>query len=74
MVIVLLNVSVVVNVFLRIASGFGGALFVYLNRIIVESMRKQKTINKFLLKKLVFSASFTMLTAILIVQCILFRN
>uniref|UniRef100_A0A8C2DXC6 Chloride channel, voltage-sensitive 2a n=1 Tax=Cyprinus carpio TaxID=7962 RepID=A0A8C2DXC6_CYPCA len=35
---------------LGIASGFGGALFVYLNRIIVESMRKQKTINKFLLK------------------------
>lgn len=73
MVIVLLNVSVV-HVFLRIASGFGGALFVYLNRIIVESMRKQKTINKFLLKKLVFSASFTMLTAILIVPCILVRN
>ncbi len=40
--------------FFRIASGLGGALYVYLNRIIVESMRKQKTINKFLLKKWVF--------------------
>lgn len=35
----------------RIACGFGGALFVYLNRLIVECMRKQKTINKFLLRK-----------------------
>ncbi|KAM4772612.1 chloride channel protein 2 isoform 2-T2 [Rhinophrynus dorsalis] len=34
-----------------IASGFGGALFVYLNRKIVEFMRKQKTINRFLMKK-----------------------
>ncbi|KTF73578.1 hypothetical protein cypCar_00045115, partial [Cyprinus carpio] len=34
-----------------IASGFGGALFVYLNRLIVQFMRKQKTINKFLMKK-----------------------
>ncbi|KTG43950.1 hypothetical protein cypCar_00046086, partial [Cyprinus carpio] len=33
-----------------IASGFGGALFVYLNRLIVQFMRKQKTINKFLMK------------------------
>uniref|UniRef100_A0A4W5P333 Chloride voltage-gated channel 2 n=1 Tax=Hucho hucho TaxID=62062 RepID=A0A4W5P333_9TELE len=29
-----------------IASGFGGALFVYLNRLIVQFIRKQKTINK----------------------------
>lgn len=34
-----------------IASGFGGALFVYLNRLIVQFMRKQKTINRFLMKK-----------------------
>lgn len=34
-----------------IASGFGGALFVYLNRKIVQVMRKQKTINRFLMKK-----------------------
>uniref|UniRef100_A0A4W5NZ06 Chloride voltage-gated channel 2 n=1 Tax=Hucho hucho TaxID=62062 RepID=A0A4W5NZ06_9TELE len=34
-----------------IASGFGGALFVYLNRLIVQFIRKQKTINKFLMKK-----------------------
>lgn len=34
-----------------IASGFGGALFVYLNRLIVQFMRKQKVINKFLMKK-----------------------
>lgn len=35
----------------RIASGFGGALFVYLNRKIVQCMRRQKTINRFLMKK-----------------------
>uniref|UniRef100_A0A3Q0STJ4 Chloride voltage-gated channel 2 n=1 Tax=Amphilophus citrinellus TaxID=61819 RepID=A0A3Q0STJ4_AMPCI len=34
-----------------IASGFGGALFVYLNRLIVQFIRKQKVINKFLMKK-----------------------
>lgn len=34
-----------------IASGFGGALFVYLNRLIVQFMRKQKAINRFLMKK-----------------------
>ncbi|KAL2097959.1 hypothetical protein ACEWY4_007166 [Coilia grayii] len=51
---------------LGIASGFGGALFVYLNRIIVESMRKQKTINKFLLKKrLVYPALVTLLVSTL---------
>ncbi|KAI1235948.1 hypothetical protein IHE44_0002041 [Lamprotornis superbus] len=33
-----------------IASGFGGALFVYLNRKIVQFMRRQKTINRFLMK------------------------
>lgn len=37
----------------RIASGFGGALFVYLNRKIVQFMRRQKTINRFLMKKYV---------------------
>lgn len=41
----------------RIACGFGGALFVYLNRHIVECMRKQKTINKFLLRKWVSDVS-----------------
>ncbi|TRZ00329.1 hypothetical protein DNTS_024138, partial [Danionella cerebrum] len=51
---------------LGIASGFGGALYVYLNRIIVESMRKQKTINKFLLKKrLVYPAVVTLLLSTL---------
>ncbi|XP_052404969.1 chloride channel protein 2a isoform X3 [Carassius gibelio] len=51
---------------LGIASGFGGALYVYLNRIIVESMRKQKTINKFLLKKrLVYPAVVTLLVSTL---------
>ncbi|KAM9790531.1 chloride channel protein 2-like isoform 1-T1 [Syngnathus typhle] len=35
---------------LGIACGFGGALFVYLNRLIVECMRKQKTINKLFLR------------------------
>uniref|UniRef100_A0A4W4FTV8 Chloride channel protein n=1 Tax=Electrophorus electricus TaxID=8005 RepID=A0A4W4FTV8_ELEEL len=51
---------------LGIASGFGGALFVYLNRLIVESMRKQKTINKFLLKKrLVYPAFVTLLVSTL---------
>ncbi|XP_051989446.1 chloride channel protein 2-like [Xyrauchen texanus] len=51
-------------VVLGIASGFGGALYVYLNRLIVESMRKQKTINKFLLKKrLVYPAVVTLLVS-----------
>ncbi|XP_056149095.1 chloride channel protein 2a [Lampris incognitus] len=51
---------------LGIASGFGGALFVYLNRLIVESMRKQKTINKFLLRKrLVYPALVTLLVSTL---------
>lgn len=35
----------------RIASGFGGALFVYFNRLIVQFIRNQKAINKFLMKK-----------------------
>ncbi|OCT80607.1 hypothetical protein XELAEV_18027422mg [Xenopus laevis] len=49
-----------------IASGFGGALFVYLNRKIVEFMRKQKTINRFLMKKrLLFPALVTLLMATL---------
>uniref|UniRef100_A0A667ZAQ3 Chloride channel protein 2 n=1 Tax=Myripristis murdjan TaxID=586833 RepID=A0A667ZAQ3_9TELE len=51
---------------LGIACGFGGALFVYLNRLIVECMRKQKTINKFLLRKrLVYPALVTLLVSTL---------
>uniref|UniRef100_A0A0S7F0L2 CLCN2 n=1 Tax=Poeciliopsis prolifica TaxID=188132 RepID=A0A0S7F0L2_9TELE len=34
-----------------IACGLGGALFVYLNRLIVQFIRNQKTVNKFLMKK-----------------------
>lgn len=41
-----------------IASGFGGALFVYLNRLIVQFIRKQKTINRFLMKKWVCKAKY----------------
>ncbi|KAG8444972.1 hypothetical protein GDO86_009934 [Hymenochirus boettgeri] len=49
-----------------IASGFGGALFVYLNRKIVECMRKQKTINRFLMKKrLLFPALVTLIISTL---------
>ncbi|XP_068073938.2 chloride channel protein 2b isoform X5 [Danio rerio] len=49
-----------------IASGFGGALFVYLNRLIVQFMRKQKTINKFLMKKrLLYPALVTLLISTL---------
>ncbi|XP_073722036.1 chloride channel protein 2 isoform X2 [Misgurnus anguillicaudatus] len=49
-----------------IASGFGGALFVYLNRLIVQFMRKQKTINKFLMKKrLLYPALVTLLVSTL---------
>uniref|UniRef100_A0A8C2ZMG7 Chloride channel protein 2 n=1 Tax=Cyclopterus lumpus TaxID=8103 RepID=A0A8C2ZMG7_CYCLU len=51
---------------LGIACGFGGALFVYLNRLIVECMRKQKTINKLLLRKrLVYPALVTLLVTTL---------
>uniref|UniRef100_A0A8C5G4U8 Chloride channel protein 2-like n=1 Tax=Gouania willdenowi TaxID=441366 RepID=A0A8C5G4U8_GOUWI len=51
---------------LGVACGFGGALFVYLNRLIVECMRKQKTINKFLLRKrLVYPALVTLLVSTL---------
>ncbi|XP_054612375.1 chloride channel protein 2a isoform X4 [Dunckerocampus dactyliophorus] len=51
---------------LGIACGFGGALFVYLNRHIVECMRKQKTINKLLLRKrLVYPALVTLLVSTL---------
>ncbi|XP_061776358.1 chloride channel protein 2a isoform X2 [Nerophis ophidion] len=51
---------------LGIACGFGGALFVYLNRLIVECMRKQKTINKLLLRKrLVYPALVTLLISTL---------
>lgn len=49
-----------------IASGFGGALFVYLNRKIVQCMRRQKTINRFLMKKrLLFPALVTLLISTL---------
>ncbi|XP_049631785.1 chloride channel protein 2 isoform X2 [Suncus etruscus] len=49
-----------------IASGFGGALFVYLNRKIVQVMRKQKTINRFLMKKrLLFPALVTLIISTL---------
>ncbi|XP_061878592.1 chloride channel protein 2a [Entelurus aequoreus] len=57
---------------LGIACGFGGALFVYLNRLIVECMRKQKTINKLLLRnpslpvrRLVYPALVTLLISTL---------
>ncbi|XP_075877499.1 chloride channel protein 2-like isoform X2 [Nelusetta ayraudi] len=57
---------------LGIACGFGGALFVYLNRLIVQCMRKQKTINKFLLRnpslpvrRLVYPALVTLLVSTL---------
>lgn len=49
-----------------IASGFGGALFVYLNRLIVQFIRKQKAINKFLMKKrLLYPALVTLLVSTL---------
>ncbi|NWI22997.1 CLCN2 protein, partial [Sula dactylatra] len=49
-----------------IASGFGGALFVYLNRKIVQFMRRQKAINRFLMKKrLLFPALVTLLISTL---------
>ncbi|XP_068173473.1 chloride channel protein 2c isoform X2 [Antennarius striatus] len=49
-----------------IASGFGGALFVYLNRLIVQFIRKQKTINRFLMKKrLLYPALVTLLVSTL---------
>ncbi|KAJ8280506.1 hypothetical protein GJAV_G00055670 [Gymnothorax javanicus] len=49
-----------------IASGFGGALFVYLNRLIVQFIRNQKTINKFLMKKrLLYPALVTLLISTL---------
>jgi hypothetical protein len=47
--------------FSSIASGFGGALFVYLNRKIVQVMRKQKTINRFLMRKYVGHRLFSRL-------------
>ncbi|XP_061493432.1 chloride channel protein 2 isoform X2 [Rhineura floridana] len=49
-----------------IASGFGGALFVYFNRKIVQFMRNQKAINRFLMKKrLLFPALVTLFIATL---------
>uniref|UniRef100_A0AAQ4PGR6 Chloride channel, voltage-sensitive 2a n=1 Tax=Gasterosteus aculeatus aculeatus TaxID=481459 RepID=A0AAQ4PGR6_GASAC len=52
---------------LGIACGFGGALFVYLNRLIVECMRKQKTINNPSLpvRRLVYPALVTLLISTL---------
>uniref|UniRef100_A0A096LXT4 Chloride voltage-gated channel 2 n=1 Tax=Poecilia formosa TaxID=48698 RepID=A0A096LXT4_POEFO len=51
---------------LGIASGFGGALFVYLNRLFVQFIRNQKTINKFLMKKrLLYPALVTLLISTL---------
>ncbi|XP_035768119.1 chloride channel protein 2-like [Neolamprologus brichardi] len=51
---------------INIASGFGGALFVYLNRLIVQFMRKQKVINKFLMKKrLLYPALVTLVLSTL---------
>ncbi|XP_019716981.1 chloride channel protein 2 isoform X2 [Hippocampus comes] len=49
-----------------IASGFGGALFVYLNRLIVQFIRNQKAINRFLMKKrLLYPALVTLLISTL---------
>ncbi|XP_030311926.1 chloride channel protein 2 isoform X3 [Calypte anna] len=49
-----------------VIGGFGGALFVYLNRKIVQFMRRQKTINRFLMKKrLLFPALVTLLISTL---------
>uniref|UniRef100_A0A8C5HKK5 4Fe-4S ferredoxin-type domain-containing protein n=1 Tax=Gouania willdenowi TaxID=441366 RepID=A0A8C5HKK5_GOUWI len=49
-----------------IASGFGGALFVYFNRLIVQFIRKQKAINRFLMKKrLLYPALVTLLISTL---------
>eukprot|EP00063_Salmo_salar_P064931 XP_014039766.1 PREDICTED: chloride channel protein 2-like [Salmo salar] len=51
---------------LGIASGFGGALFVCLNRQIVQLIRNQKTIKKFLMKKrLLYPALVTLLVSTL---------
>ncbi|XP_068604994.1 chloride channel protein 2-like [Brachionichthys hirsutus] len=57
---------------LGIACGFGGALFVYLNRLIVECMRRRKSINKLLLRnpslpvrRLVYPALVTLLVSTL---------
>ncbi|XP_013875974.1 chloride channel protein 2, partial [Austrofundulus limnaeus] len=49
-----------------IASGFGGALFIYLNRVIVQFLRKQNTIIKFVMKKrLLYPALVTLLISTL---------
>uniref|UniRef100_A0A4W5KMX7 Chloride channel protein 2 n=1 Tax=Hucho hucho TaxID=62062 RepID=A0A4W5KMX7_9TELE len=51
---------------LGIASGLGGALFVCLNRQIVQLIRNQKTIKKFLMKKrLLYPALVTLLVSTL---------
>ncbi|XP_043975555.1 chloride channel protein 2-like [Gambusia affinis] len=51
---------------LGIASGLIGALFVYLNRLIVQFIRKQNTINKFLMKnRLLYPALVTLLISTL---------
>lgn len=54
----------------RIASGFGGALFVYLNRLIVQFIRKQKAINKFLMKKYVVCADCILLWLAYLPVCV----
>ncbi|TKS81441.1 Chloride channel protein 2 [Collichthys lucidus] len=49
-----------------VIGGFGGALFVYLNRLIVQFIRKQKAINRFLMKKrLLYPALVTLLVSTL---------
>ncbi|KAJ8357841.1 hypothetical protein SKAU_G00206350 [Synaphobranchus kaupii] len=51
---------------LGIISGFGGALFVYLNRLIDQFMQQSKSINKVLMKnRLVYPALVTLLISTL---------
>ncbi|KAI1883078.1 hypothetical protein AGOR_G00241540 [Albula goreensis] len=51
---------------LGIISGFGGALFVYLNRLIDQFMQQPKSINKVLMKnRLVYPALVTLLVSTL---------
>uniref|UniRef100_A0A669CEK5 Chloride voltage-gated channel 2 n=1 Tax=Oreochromis niloticus TaxID=8128 RepID=A0A669CEK5_ORENI len=53
--------------FLGIISGFGGALFVYLNRRIAQFIKKQKLFNTFLMKKcLVYPVMVTFLISSLL--------
>ncbi|XP_036410102.1 chloride channel protein 2a isoform X3 [Megalops cyprinoides] len=51
---------------LGIVSGFGGALFVYLNRLIDQFIQQQKTVSKVLMKnRLLFPAVVTLLVSTL---------